>query len=200
MTATNNLQSNEVPEAKKLDRYEIRLSGSGGQGMILAGVILGEAAAVYDGKNATQSQAYGPEARGGASRSEVIISDFDIDYPKATVVDLLLALTQEACDKYLKQLKPNGILIADKSYVDAIPAGEFKLFHIPIVETAQRKIGKAVVANIVALGAVVAITQIVSRKAVEQSVLSRVPRGTERLNSDALHAGFELGEEALAAG
>ncbi|RKY44545.1 MAG: 2-oxoacid:ferredoxin oxidoreductase subunit gamma, partial [Candidatus Neomarinimicrobiota bacterium] len=83
-------------------RYELRLSGSGGQGLILIGKILAEAAAIYDGKNATQSQSYGPEARGGASRSEVIISDGEIDYPKAMKLDLLLALTQEACDLYIK--------------------------------------------------------------------------------------------------
>ncbi|MBN2055842.1 2-oxoacid:acceptor oxidoreductase family protein [bacterium] len=178
-----------------IDRFEIRLSGSGGQGMILAGVILGEAAAVYDGKNATQSQAYGPEARGGASRSEVIISDYDIDYPKATMVDLLLALTQEACDKYAPQLKDEGILIADADFVRQIPQGTFKLYHLPIVEVAKKEIGKSVVANIVALGAVVAITGIVSREAIEKAVLSRVPRGTERLNLDALRAGYKLGDE-----
>ncbi len=89
-------------------RYEIRFSGAGGQGLILAGVIMAEAASIYEGIQAVQSQSYGPEARGGASKSEVIISDGPIDYPKATIVDALLALTQEACDKYSHDLKEGG--------------------------------------------------------------------------------------------
>ena len=104
-------------------RSELRLSGSGGQGLILAGKILAEAAAIYDGKNATQSQSYGPEARGGSSRSEVIISDAEIDYPKAINIDLLLAFTQEACDKYCKDVKENGILLVDSGYVTKVPKG-----------------------------------------------------------------------------
>jgi 2-oxoglutarate ferredoxin oxidoreductase subunit gamma len=94
-------------------RKEFRLSGSGGQGLILAGKILAEAAAIYDGKNATQSQSYGPEARGGSSRSEIIVSDEEIDYPKAVNIDLLLAFTQEACDKYKKDVKDDGIVLVD---------------------------------------------------------------------------------------
>ena len=113
--------------------YEIRLSGAGGQGLILVGKVLAEAAAIYDGLNATQSQSYGPEARGGASRSEVIISDGDIDYPKAENIDLLLALTQEACDKYIADLKPDGILIVDSQMVTKIPDGNFKVVALPII-------------------------------------------------------------------
>ena len=103
--------------------YEIRLSGAGGQGLILVGKILAEAAAIYDDKNATQSQSYGPEARGGASRSEVIISDSDIDYPKATQIDLLLAMTQEAVDKYAQDVKKDGIILVDSGFVNKLPPG-----------------------------------------------------------------------------
>ena len=99
-------------------RYEARLSGSGGQGLILAGKILAEAAAIYENKNATQSQSYGPEARGGASKSEVIISDGDIDFPKATRLDVLLCLTQEACDKYVADLKEDGHQIHTETVTD----------------------------------------------------------------------------------
>src|SRR5512134_3608635 len=106
-------------------RYEIRLSGEGGQGIVLAGVILAEAAAIYDGKNATQTQVYGPESRGGASKAEVIISDEEIDYPKAISVDLLLALTQAAADKFSHDLKPSGILVLDSSKVLKVPQGDF---------------------------------------------------------------------------
>ena len=92
-------------------RYEMRLSGEGGQGLVLAGKIIAEAAAIYDDRNATQSQSYGPEARGGASKSEVIISDGEIDFPKAENLDLLLALTQEALDKYHSDLKARAVMV-----------------------------------------------------------------------------------------
>jgi 2-oxoglutarate ferredoxin oxidoreductase subunit gamma len=177
-------------------RYEIRLSGAGGQGMILAGVILAEAAAIYDEKNATQSQSYGPEARGGASKSEVIISDEDIDYPKATNIDLLLALTQEAYDKYVVDLKENAILIVDSFRVTTCPDGKFKLFKLPILKTAEEKVGKVIVANIVALGAIVAISDIVTKSSIESAVLARVPRGTEELNRRALQAGMKIANKA----
>ncbi|MBI5167223.1 MAG: 2-oxoacid:acceptor oxidoreductase family protein [candidate division NC10 bacterium] len=173
-------------------RYEIRLSGEGGQGLVLAGLILAEAAAIYDGINATQTQAYGPESRGGASKSEVIISDEEIDYPKATQIDLLLALTQEACNKYWPDLKDSGALVVDSSRVTELPKGGFKIYHLPIIETAKDQIGKAVVANIVSLGVITAISGVVSREAVEKAVRARVPKGTEELNWRALEAGFKL--------
>lgn len=178
-------------------RYEIRLSGEGGQGLVLAGLILAEAAAIYDGKNATQTQAYGPESRGGASKSEVIISDEEIDYPKATRVDMLLALTQEACNKYWPDLKDSGVLIADSSRVLDLPKGDFQVYHLPIIETAKEKVGKAVVANIVSLGAINAISKVVSQGALEKAVLARVPKGTEELNRRALEAGLELAHSPL---
>ena len=118
-------------------RYEVRLSGEGGQGIVLAGVILAEAAAIYDGKNATQTQVYGPESRGGASKAEVIISDEEIDYPKALAVNLLLALTQAAADKYAADLKPSGLLVVDSSKVHTVPSGSFTVRSLPIIETAK---------------------------------------------------------------
>lgn len=173
-------------------RFEIRFSGSGGQGLILAGVIFAEAAAIYDGINAVQSQSYGPEARGGASKSEVILSDDAIDFPKATSIDLMLALTQEACSKYAKDLKAGGTLLVDEDFVREIPAGDYRVIRLPIIRTAAETVGKAFVANIVAIGAIAAITGRVSREAVEKAVLSRVPKGTEELNRKALSAGYEL--------
>lgn len=172
-------------------RYELRLSGSGGQGLILAGKILAEAAVIYDGKNATQSQSYGPEARGGSSRSEVIISDEDIDYPKATNIDLLLAFTQEACDKYWCDVKENGIILVDSEYVTKYPEGKFKVYSIPITEIAEKEVGKTLVANIVALGIITELTKVVSSEAVESAILSRVPKGTEEMNLKAFRAGIE---------
>lgn len=181
-------------------RYDIRLSGEGGQGLVLAGRILAEAAAIYDDKNATQSQSYGPEARGGASRSEVIISDEDIDYPKAVSIDLLLALTQESVDKYTKDLKENGILLVDSGAVTRIPQGNFRVYRVPITGIARERVGKAVVANIVALGIIVELTKVVSVRALEAAVLSRVPKGTEELNIKAFKTGMEVAQELVHAG
>ncbi len=174
------------------ERYEIRFSGSGGQGLILAGVIFAEAATIYDKINAVQSQSYGPEARGGASKSEVIISDRAIDFPKAQSIDLQLSLTQESCSKYYKDVKGDGVLLVDSDFVKEIPKGSFKVVKLPIIRTATEEIGKAFVANIVALGAITALTGKVTLPSVEKAVLSRVPKGTEDLNRKALKAGYDL--------
>jgi 2-oxoglutarate ferredoxin oxidoreductase subunit gamma len=173
-------------------RYEIRLGGAGGQGLILVGKILAEAAAIYDEKNATQSQSYGPEARGGASRSEVIISDDDIDYPKATNIDLLLAMTQEAVEKYSGDVKENGIIIVDSSYVKNAPEGNFKVYSFPITNIAEDEIGKKIVANIIALGVIVKLSNIISENAVINAIRARVPKGTEETNIKAFKHGIEL--------
>lgn len=173
------------------DRFEIRFSGSGGQGMILAGIVMAEAAAIFGGKNAVQSQSYGPESRGGASKAEVIISDGDIDYPKATDIDCMLALTQEACSKYYKDIKKDGILVVDTETVKDVPTGDFKVYAFPIIETARKELGKTIVANIIALGIITELTGIVTHKAIEDAVLSRVPKPFLDLNRKALQIGFE---------
>ncbi|HTG81785.1 MAG TPA: 2-oxoacid:acceptor oxidoreductase family protein [Geobacteraceae bacterium] len=172
-------------------RYELRFSGAGGQGLILAGVIMAEAASIYDGKQAVQSQSYGPEARGGASKSEVIISESSIDYPKATVVDALLALTQEACDKYSHDLKEGGVLLIDSDLVKRQPAGNFNVVAFPIINTAKNDVGREIVANIVALGAMVALTGVVSKESAEKAVLARVPEAFLELNKKAFNMGFD---------
>ncbi|WP_298440056.1 2-oxoacid:acceptor oxidoreductase family protein [Geobacter sp.] len=172
-------------------RYELRFSGAGGQGLILAGVIMAEAASIYDGKQAVQSQSYGPEARGGASKSEVVISEGPIDYPKATVVDALLALTQEACDKYSHDLKEGGVLLIDSDLVTKAPAGNFNVVAFPIINTAKNEVGREIVANIVALGAMVALTGVVSKESAEKAVLARVPEAFVDLNKKAFQMGYE---------
>ncbi len=169
---------------------EIRFSGSGGQALILGGIILAEAA-ILDGKNAIQSQSYGPEARGGASKAEIIISNDDIDFPKVEEADLLLSLTQVACDKYINTLKKDGTLVVDSS-IELPQDLSFTVIQIPITDTAIEKIKKPMVANIVALGAIQAITGVVSKDSLESSVLNRVPKGTEELNRAALLEGYNL--------
>jgi len=175
-------------------RYEIRLSGSGGQGLILMGIILAEAIGIYDGKYVAQTQSYGPEARGGSSKSEVIASDEEIDYPKAMQLDLLLAMNQKSCDEFYPDLKPEGLLIVDSTFVTQLPTS--KAFQIPFTRIAREKFTREVVANIIALGALTQLTPMVSPKAVESAVLARVPKGTEKLNRDALRAGMTAAKQA----
>ena len=181
-------------EKKMGSRYEIRLSGSGGQGLILMGIILAEAIGIYDGKYVAQTQSYGPEARGGSSKSEVIVSDEEIDYPKAMSLDLLLAMNQKSCDEFYPDLKPDGLLIVDSTFVSQVPTP--KAFQIPFTRLAREKFEREVVANIIALGALSQLTPIVSSKATESAVLARVPKGTEKLNRDALRAGMSAAKRA----
>ncbi|KAA0257938.1 2-oxoacid:ferredoxin oxidoreductase subunit gamma [Deferribacter autotrophicus] len=177
-------------------RIDIRLSGSGGQGMITSGAILG-IAAVYDGKNAVQTKSYGPEARGGAARAEVVISEEEINYVKVIDADILVALTQEAADKFSSAVKEGGIVIIDELMVKNPPEGNFKVYTLPIIKTAAEKVGKSLVANIVTLGALNEISNIVSFESLEKAVLSKVPKGTEELNKKALAAGREIAKAVL---
>ena len=174
-------------------RKEICLSGSGGQGLILAGIILAEAAGIYDGFEVTQTQSYGPEARGGASRSEVIISNEKIDYPKIIKSDILLALTQKACDKYVQNLKDDGILLVDSTDVVKIPSFSGKIYQYPITEDALKILGNQLVANIISLGIMVQLTAIVSQDAIKKAVEARIPERIKDLNKSALEHGFQIG-------
>jgi 2-oxoglutarate ferredoxin oxidoreductase subunit gamma len=173
-----------------LKRLEIRLAGSGGQGLVLAGIILAEAAILFDNKNAVQTQSYGPEARGGASKSEVIISDEVIDYPKCEELDILLCLNQKSLTEYGDALKKNGIMILDAELCIPPPGSECLIYNIPFTRLARDEIGKVFVANIVSLGAIAGLTDCVSRLALERAVVGRVPKGTEELNLHALAVGF----------
>jgi 2-oxoglutarate ferredoxin oxidoreductase subunit gamma len=174
-------------------RYEIRLSGSGGQGLVLAGRILAEAAALYDDLNATQSQSYGPEARGGASRSDVIISDEDIEFPKTRSLDILLALTQDAASLYVDELGEGGMLVIDEDAVESPPTGSFRVVPVPFQQLARDKFDRPVVANIIACGVISRLCGHISPEGVRAATLSRVPRGTEEINLSALELGLAIG-------
>ncbi|MGA2959560.1 MAG: 2-oxoacid:acceptor oxidoreductase family protein [Thermodesulfobacteriota bacterium] len=176
-------------------KIEVRLSGSGGQGIILAGIILAEAAGVYDGKNVVQTQSYGVEARGGASRAEVIISDEEIVFPEVTRPDILLAMNQPSVDKFLDSLKEDGVLILDTTHVKGTPKIKSRVYRVPITELG-RKAGGVIVSNIVALGALVGLSGVASEEALRKAVLSRVPKGTEELNMRALDLGLQAAKEA----
>lgn len=177
-------------------RIEVRLAGEGGQGMILAGIILAEAAAIYDGKQATQTQSYGPEARGGASRSEVVISDGEIDHPEVLAPDVVVALSQEAYKKFAKSVRPGGLLIVDEERVEVAP--DVQAVKIPVMRLAREMTGRSITANTVALGVLVGMTGMVSRKALGKAVAARAPKGTEEMNRKALEAGFAAAEQSKA--
>jgi len=170
------------------ERYEIRLGGSGGQGIITAARIFAEAISAHTQKYVCQSQSYGPEARGGASKAEIVISDEPIDYPKATKPDLLLAMNQAACDSYFSDLKPEGLLVVDSGLVEQVPTS--RSIGIPFTDIARKEVGKELAANMVALGVLISLTKVVSAQAVEQTLVSKVPKVTLEMNRKALRAGI----------
>jgi len=170
------------------ERYEIRLSGSGGQGLITAGIILAEAAGIHDGK-------FVCEARGGASKAGVIISDEEIDYPKAIKPDVLLAMNQKSCDLFYFDLKRRGILIVDAGLVKQLPTTH--AVGIPFTQIARTEVGREMTAKTLALAAIAVLTRAVSPSSLKAAVLSRVPPGTEEMNKKALEAGFEAAKQKL---
>jgi len=173
----------------------VRFAGFGGQGIISAGKITGKAAAIFDGKNAVMMQSYGPEARG------LVISDEVIGYPRLERPDILVVMSQEAYEKYGHNINPSGTLLIDADLVvmDGSPPPVKRVYAIPATRLADG-LGRKIVANVVMLGAVVAITRIVSREAMLEAILSSVPPRTKELNERAYTTGYEKGKEALGAG
>ena len=175
-------------------KKEIRICGFGGQGVILSGFIIGKAAAVFMDYNAVQSQSYGPEARGGAARSEVIISDGKIGYPRPTGVDLLVAMSQESFDTYRDDIDKDTVIIVDPDLVPKHKIGQ------PVYEIQAQKIaenlGNKIVTNIVMVGASTSIFKLLDKEAVKKSVLDSVPSRFKELNEKAFEKGFEAGENA----
>lgn len=167
---------------------QLRFSGSGGQGVITAAIIFAEAA-VMEGKYAVQSQSYGPEARGGASKAEVIISDKPVWHPHVEVPDVVLAMTQKAADKYYKDINPDGVLVLDEQLVPE-PPDFSNVIRIPITKYAIEKLGKPLFANIIALGALVKVTGLVDIDDVKTCVSRRVPPHTVEKNMQALDIGY----------
>lgn len=184
------------------DRYEIRVAGSGGQGVILAAVILGEAAALHtEGLNSVQSQSYGPEARGGASKSEVVYDRNEIDYPKASHPNLQVILTQKACDSYSHDTAKGAIVILDDFFITNPPKLDADIYMLPIVKTAREKLGREIVVNMVALGTAAKALEskgLTKPEAIRQAIMDRVPKGTEELNGRAFEEGYNMMSEAMA--
>jgi 2-oxoglutarate ferredoxin oxidoreductase subunit gamma len=173
-------------------KKEIRVCGFGGQGVILAGFIIGKAASVFMNYNAVQSQSYGPEARGGAARSEVIISDEKIGYPRPTSVDLFIAMSQEAFDAYRTDIRPDTVIIIDPDLVPGHDIGH-PVFKVPAQKIAE-DLGNKIVTNIVMVGAITSIFQLLTPDAVRKSVLDSVPSRFKELNEKAFEKGLEAGK------
>ena len=183
-----------------MNRTEIRLSGFGGQGIILAGYILGKAAALYDHKHATMTQNYGPESRGGACSAQIIVADAPVSYPHLTQPHVLMAMSQEAYAKYVGELADGGLLVIDEDLVrpdgDAPRAQRVRLFGIPATRIAEQ-MGRKMIANIVMLGCLAALDPTVSVEALRQAVRGSVPKGTEELNLQAFERGYAHGQGLL---
>jgi 2-oxoglutarate ferredoxin oxidoreductase subunit gamma len=184
-------------------RHEIRITGFGGQGVILAGYILGKAASIYDGKEATMVQSYGPEARGSACAAQVVISDGRIHDPYVRRQEILAALSQEGYELFANELTPGGWLLYDHDLVhfDAPPAHAEHMASVPATITAEQ-MGRRMAANIVMLGFLTGCTRVVTEEAMREAVRSSVPPGTEEFNIAALQKGFEFAQavrEPLAA-
>lgn len=173
-------------------KFELRLSGSGGQGVILAAIILADAA-IEEGINAIQTQSYGPEARGGSSKAEVIISNDEIRFPKVTNCDILLSLTQNSYDKYIASLSENGILVVDES-INVNTNVPYKIYKLPIIDTAQNKIGTHMVSNIISVGVLYALIgeNLISKDVMIKSIANRVPPITVEKNINAFEEGIKL--------
>lgn len=176
---------------------EIRFAGFGGQGIIRCGLIAGRAASIYDNKFATMNQSFGPEARGGACSSQLIISDTKVLYPYVTKLDVLVAIYQEAYEKFVSEIKEDGMLLYDSDLVKLTKERkDIKLYPIPATRFAE-ELGSRVVANVVILGSFTAITKFVSKSAMEKAIPESVPERFIDLNLKAFQRGYEYGENLL---
>lgn len=178
-----------------MERCRMVFSGSGGQGVITASIILAEAAVMYENLNAVQSQSYGAEARGGATRSDVIISESIIDYPKVIQPNILVCLTQEAYHKFYGIIRPGGLLITDTRYVKIQKKVDAQQRELAMYQTVMDKIGKPIVFNICMLGALIGMTDLVSPESIMQVLESRIPADFLEINRQALDLGLELGRK-----
>ena len=178
-----------------MDRKEIRIAGFGGQGVVLSGEIVGKAASIYAQGFAALTQSYGPESRGGSCRAEIVISDVPIDYPYVTSPQVQIILSQEAYIEYGQNPPPGTLVIVDSDLVNIDSNQEPQPLSIPASRMAREIIGRPVVANIIVLGFLAAISDIVSGEALKDSVLNSIPAGTESVNTKAFELGYNYGIE-----
>ena len=179
-----------------MERCRMVFSGSGGQGVITAAILIAEAAVLYENLIAVQSQTYGPAARGGATRSDVIISDSNINYPKVLQPNVLVCLTQEAYNLFYPIIRPGGLLITDTRFVKTEKKVDAQQREFPMYRTVMEKIGKPIVFNICMLGAVISLTDLVKSESIIKVLESRIPSSFLEMNRKALNLGMELAEES----
>jgi len=178
-----------------MQRCRMVFSGSGGQGVITAAIILAEAAVLYENLTAVQSQSYGPEARGGATRTDIIISDSEIHFPKVFQPNVLVCLTQMAYNKFSSIIRPGGLLITDTRYVKAERKVDARQREIPMYQTVMKDIGKPIVFNICMLGAVIKLTGLVKPESIIKALEKRIPTGFLEMNRKALELGMALAQD-----
>ena len=178
-----------------MERCRMVFSGSGGQGVITAAIILAETAVLHEGLTAVQTQAYGAAARGGATRSDVIISDTKINFPKVIQPNVLVCLTQEAYTKFCDIIRPGGLLLTDPRFVTPQLKVDARQFELPMYQTVMDNIGKPIVFNICMLGAVLGLTELVRPESILEVLKKRIPSGFLEMNQKALELGLELGRQ-----
>jgi 2-oxoglutarate ferredoxin oxidoreductase subunit gamma len=176
-----------------MKRTEILIGGVGGQGVILAGILLGAAATVFDNKKAVQTQAYSSEQRGGMARAEVILGSEPITDPQVRRPDILLALAEDAIIRHLSKVKPGGLVVVDSDLVRNVKAGDYELLSLPATSLAEKEMGNIVVANLILLGGLIKKTGILSIGAMEKAIAANVPPKAKDLNLNAFRRGLEIG-------
>lgn len=181
-----------------MERCRLVFTGSGGQGVITAAIILAEAAVLHENLEATQTQAYGPEARGGATRSDVIIADTEIRFPEVTQPNVLVCLTQTAYGKFYNIIRPGGLLLSDSKYVRPEAKVDARQIQLPMYQAVMDEIGKPIVFNICMLGAVIGLTDVVQPESVMKVLESRIPKGFLDMNRQALDLGLSLAKRKAA--
>jgi 2-oxoglutarate ferredoxin oxidoreductase subunit gamma len=175
-------------------RVEVRFAGFGGQGIIKSGIIVAAAACIHAGKNAVQTQSYGPESRGGACKSEVVISEEEIDFPKVVEPDVVVLMSQHAYNDYAEDIKPSGTMIMDPGMIPREKSlKNVRVIRVPATKIAEQ-LGRRIVANIVMIGAFTAITRLLDEEAMKESIKENIPKGTEELNLAAFEKGFDFGK------
>jgi 2-oxoglutarate ferredoxin oxidoreductase subunit gamma len=180
-----------------MERSRLVFSGSGGQGVITAAIILAKAAVIFEGKNATQSQSYGAAARGGATRSDVLISESDIFFPKVVQPNILVSLTQESYNTFSGIIRPGGLLLVDSKFVSIENKVDAKHLSLPMYDTVMEKIGKPIVFNICMLGALLGATRLVRGESILKVLETTIPKDFMEMNKTALDLGIHMGESAV---
>ncbi len=177
-----------------MERSRIVFSGSGGQGVITAAIILAKAAAIFEGKNAIQSQSYGAAARGGATRTDIVIADSEINFPKVIQPNILVSLTQESYNKFSPIIRPGGLLIVDSKYVTIGKKVDAKHRVLPMYDMVLKEIGKPIVFNICMLGALIGITKLIKPESILKVLETTIPKDFMEMNKKALEMGIKMGE------